>query len=59
MKGKTKLVPLVPVLIHDILLNEERGIPLKIEVSLSSIAPKYTGEPKQETQPCLPVHLSL
>ena len=35
MKGKKKLSSLVPVLIHDILLNEKRGIPLRIEVSVN------------------------
>ena len=34
MKGKKKLASLVPALIHDILLNEKRGIPLRIEVSV-------------------------
>lgn len=31
--GKTKLAPLVPALIHDFLLNDERGTPLRVEVS--------------------------
>jgi len=32
MKGKDKLVSIVPVLLHDIIVNVERGIPLRIEV---------------------------
>ena len=35
MKGKKKLASLVPPLIHDILLNEKRGIPLRIEVGVN------------------------
>lgn len=31
--GKTNLAPLVPALIRDFLLNEERGTPLRVEVS--------------------------
>ena len=32
MKGKDKLVSVIPVLLHDIIVNVERGIPLRIEV---------------------------
>ena len=32
MKGKDKLVSIVPVLLHDIIMNVETGIPLRIEV---------------------------
>lgn len=35
--GKTKLAPLVPALIHDFLLNDERGTPLRVEVSAVNI----------------------
>ena len=35
--GKTKLAPLVPALIHDFLLNDERGTPLRVEVSVVNI----------------------
>ncbi|XP_044173787.1 synaptonemal complex protein 2-like [Acropora millepora] len=30
-QGKTKLAPLVPALIHNFLLNDERGTPLRVE----------------------------
>ena len=45
MKGKDKLVSIVPVLLHDIIVNVERGIPLRIEVkyhTATSIC-KYLG----------------
>ena len=32
MIGKDKLVSIVPVLLHDIIVNVERGISLRIEV---------------------------
>ena len=38
MKGKDKLVSIVPVLLHDIIVNVERGIPLRIEVKYHTVS---------------------